>query len=47
MKHHHHQQRIAARDLKLNRRAEAAWDFIVAVAIGFGLAWVLVKWWSS
>ena len=43
----HHQQRIAVRDLKLNRRAEAALGFILSVAIGFGLAWVLVKWWSS
>lgn len=27
-------------------RAEAAFDFLVAVVIGFGLAAVLIAWWS-
>lgn len=46
MKHHNHwrYERIARR---LDRRAEAALDFIIAVAIGFGLAAALVSWWSS
>jgi hypothetical protein len=32
---------------RLSRRAEAAWGFILALAIGVGLAWLLVAWWSS
>lgn len=47
MKHHHHQQPIAARDLHINRRADAAMDLLTAVGIAVGLALVLVKWWSS
>lgn len=46
MKHHNHwrYERVAAR---LDRRAEAALNFIVALAIGTGMAWLLVSWWSS
>ena len=32
---------------KLNRRAEAALDFLVAIVIGTGFAVLLVAWWSS
>ena len=28
-------------------RAEAVLGFLLALVIGSGLAWVLVKWWSS
>lgn len=46
MKHHNHwrYERVAAR---LSKRAEASLDFILAMAIGCGLAWVLVKWWFA
>ena len=46
MKHHNHwqYQRVAKR---LDRRAEAALDFVTCLVIGCGLAYVLVKWWSS
>jgi hypothetical protein len=32
---------------RLSRRAEAAWGFILALAIGVGFAWLLEAWWSS
>jgi hypothetical protein len=32
---------------KLHDRADAALDFVVAIAIGIGLALLLVAWWSS
>lgn len=32
---------------RLHARADAAFDFILALAIGIGLAWLLVAWWSS
>lgn len=28
-------------------RAEAALGFLLALVIGTGLAWLLVKWWSA
>jgi len=28
-------------------RAEAALGFALAIVIGVGIAWLLVKWWSS
>lgn len=46
MKHHNHFQyaRIAK---KLDRRAQAALDYVTVLAIGVGLAAALVKWWTS
>lgn len=32
---------------KLHARAQAALDFILALAIGIGLAALLVAWWSA
>jgi hypothetical protein len=31
----------------LNRRADSAFDFLIAIAIGVGLAVLLVAWWSA
>lgn len=31
----------------LNRRADSALDFVVAVLIGIGLAVLLAAWWSA
>lgn len=31
----------------LNRRADSALDFLIAIAIGIGLAVLLVAWWSA
>lgn len=28
-------------------RAESALGFVLAIVIGVGIAWLLVKWWSS
>lgn len=46
MKHHNHwrYERVATR---LDRRAEAALDLILALIIGCGLAALLVAWWSA
>lgn len=32
---------------KLGKRAEAAFDYLLCLAIGVGLAALLVAWWSS
>jgi hypothetical protein len=32
---------------QLNRRADSALDFLIAIAIGVGLAILLVAWWSA
>jgi hypothetical protein len=32
---------------RLDRRADSALDFLVAIAIGVGLAVLLAAWWSS
>jgi hypothetical protein len=32
---------------KLSKRAEAAFDYLLCLAIGVGLAALLVAWWSS
>jgi hypothetical protein len=34
-------------EYRINRRAAAALDYLVAMAIGIGLAALLVAWWSS
>ena len=32
---------------QMNRRAESAYDFLTALLIGIGLAWLLISWWSN
>jgi hypothetical protein len=34
-------------EYRINRRAEAVLDYLAAMAIGLGLAALLVAWWSS
>jgi hypothetical protein len=46
MKHHEY-FRYSKVARHLNARAESALDFITALAIGTGLAALLVAWWSS
>lgn len=45
MKHHQHTQYPYSAEIE--RRSEAAAGFILAVAIGVGMACLLVAWWSS
>ena len=54
MKHHQHTQYPYSAEIKrrlfiskTERRCEAAAGFILAIAIGVGLACLLVAWWSS
>lgn len=42
-----HSQHIDPRTLHINTRAEAAYDFLLALVIGASLAALLVAWWSS
>ena len=47
VKHHNYHQHYQVKNARLHARAEAAFDFLVALAIGVGLAALLVAWWSS
>jgi hypothetical protein len=47
MKHHKHYYYPEVKNAKLHARAEAALDFITALTIGCGFAWLLVAWWST
>jgi hypothetical protein len=47
MKHHKYHQHYQVKAAKLHARSEAALDFLTALAIGVGLAVLLVAWWSS
>jgi hypothetical protein len=47
MKHSKYFHYPEVKNAKLNSRAEAAIDFIVAIAIGVGMAVLLVAWWSA
>ena len=54
MKHHQHTQYPYSAEIKrrlfiskTERRCEAAAGFLLATAIGVGLACLLVAWWSS
>jgi hypothetical protein len=47
MKHHKYHYHPQVKVAKLHARAEAAYDFLTALAIGIGLAALLVAWWSS
>jgi hypothetical protein len=47
MKHHKYFNYPEIKNAKLHARAEAALDFITALAIGSGLAWLLAAWWSA
>ncbi len=42
-----HTQDLSVPPTRAERRAEAAFDFLLAVVIGFGLAALLVAWWSA
>lgn len=46
MKHHNHWSytRVAR---QLDKRAQAALDYLICLVIGCGLAAALVAWWSS
>jgi hypothetical protein len=47
MKHHKYYYHPQVKAAKLHARAEAAYGFVLALAIGIGLAVLLVAWWSS
>jgi hypothetical protein len=47
MKHSKYFHYPEVKNAKLHARAEAALDFIIAIAIGAGLAFLLVAWWSA
>jgi hypothetical protein len=47
MKHHKHFYYPEVKNAKLHARADAALDLLTALAIGFGLAVLLVAWWSA
>lgn len=47
MKHRIHTPDLSCPPSRAERRAEAALSFLLAVVIGFGLAAVLVAWWSA
>jgi hypothetical protein len=47
MKYHNHFQYPEIKNAKLNARTEAAMGFLLAIAIGVGMACLLVAWWSA
>ena len=54
MKHHNHHQHPYSSEFKrriftrrIERRIQAGADLLLALAIGIGLAVLLVAWWSS
>ena len=47
VKHHKYHQHYQVKAAKLHARAEAAFDFILALAIGMGLAACLFYGWSA
>jgi SAM-dependent MidA family methyltransferase len=47
MKHHKYYHYPEVKNARLNARAEAALDFITALAIGSGLAWLIAAWWLA
>jgi hypothetical protein len=47
MKHHKHYHYPEVKSARLTARAEAALDLLTALAIGVGLAALLVAWWSA
>jgi hypothetical protein len=47
MKHSKYFHYPEVKNAKLHARADAAVDFLAAVAIGVGLAVLLVAWWST
>ena len=47
MKHYKYFNYPEVKNAKLHARAEAALDFIAALAIGSGLAWLLAAWWLA
>jgi hypothetical protein len=47
MKHHKHYYYPEVKNAKLNARGEAVLDLLLAIAIGVGMAVLLVAWWSA
>jgi len=47
MKHSKYYHYPEVKNAKLNARGEAVIDFILAIAIGVGMAVLLVAWWSA
>ena len=47
MKHNKYYHYPEVKNAKLNARAQAALDLLTALAIGVGLAVLLVAWWSA
>jgi hypothetical protein len=47
MKHSKHFYYPEVKNARLTARAEAALDFLTALAIGISLAVLLVAWWSA
>ena len=46
MKHHKHYYYPEVKNAKLNARGEAVLDLLLAIAIGIGMAVLLVAWWT-
>jgi hypothetical protein len=47
MKHHKYYHYPEVKNAKLIARAEAAVDFLLALAIGSGMAVLLIAWWTA
>ena len=47
MKHHNHFHYPEVKNAKLHARADAAVDLLTVLAIGVGMAVLLVAWWSA
>ena len=47
MKHHKHYHYPEVKNAKLNARGEAVLDLLTVLAIGVGMAVLLVAWWSA
>jgi hypothetical protein len=47
MKHHRHYHYPEVKNARLTARAEAALDLLAVLAIGVGMAVLLVAWWSA
>ena len=42
-----HTQDLSTPPTRAERRAEAAWDFMLALIVGFSLTMALIAWWTA
>lgn len=47
MNRYHLEAATQERHRRIGMRVEAGADYLLAMIIGTGLAWLLVQWWSS